>query len=277
MSSRVCFPRGAHSDPWLAADAAGWYNVNAKRSAYALTAKQIMSAPVPLPTYHLNFRFTAAEYHQFDYFATEYSDRGCEWAKGADFMETAISVHGSEENVLKKAASRQQAAEKTKLTKKRKAEDREEELKAMEKLCGASRDDIEGCDTHRCNLVFKMCDRYIDKGDELLTDVVTSICQMKFLQDHTLYVSNIELLGYDNFQCNWPRKHDETGGAMERMALRPFGGTWPWLWPWVTWSPDKHRFASDECKCAVRAWLGVAFRLKLPTPVSMRILQCIFK
>jgi hypothetical protein len=258
--------------------AAGWCIVEETRTKYALTNQQLKTAPTPLAVFDKRYvkhtktvdnrLVVVVTMKREDFTGGLYSRQ---WILESDLRATAISVYGSEEKMEQKIKLRNEALQKTRDTKKRKLEDREAQFSILEDQCGASREDIEG-ETHRGDMFFKMLDKFIKRNDPSIEEVCTELCNLKFLEKYTTYLNDYEIFNF--FKDNmWPRRYDEHNGALERLALRPYGGSWPWFWPWLSWSPEVHRFASDQGKEAVCEWLRVASRLKVAAPVSMQIMS----
>lgn len=276
---RAVAPFGLEHWHWSdALAAAGWCVVEETRTKYALTNQQLKTAPTPLAVYDKRYvkgtktaddrLVTVVTMKREDFNAGWYSRQ---WIQESDLRAIAISLYGSEEKMEQKIKLRNEALQKSSDTKKRKVEDREAQFTILEEQCGASREDIDG-ETHRGDMFFKMLDKFIKRNDPSIEEVCTELCKLKFLEKYTTYLDDYEIFNF--FKDNmWPRRYDEHNGALEQLALRPHGGLWPWFWPWLSWSPEVHRFASDEGKEAVREWLRVASRMKVAAPVSMQIIS----
>lgn len=278
---RIAAPAGVDYWHWSEAlAAAGWCGVEETRMKYALSNQQLKTATTtPLAVYDKYcVKHTRAEdgrivvvvsmKREAEFFGGPYRRQ---WILESDLRAIAISIYGSEEKLEQKIKIRNEALQKGRDTKKRKLEDRELSFTILEEECGASRDDIDA-KTYRGDVFYKMYDKFLKRNDPSIEDVFTELCKLKFLEKYTTYFDDYEIFNFftDNM---WPRRYDEPDGSLERLALRPYGGVWPWFWPWVSWSPEVHRFASVEGKQAVREWLRVASRLKVDAPVSMRIIS----
>ena len=202
-----------------------------------------------------------------------------DWIHSEDARAAAVAHHGSEAALvaaLSAAAEKEQKAQRTREkaaeTRKRKADAREDSLNAALTVAQASPDDIRG-NSYRKRAAQKMVSNYVSVGKGAIHTVVAYCAATKYLHKKTTFVENCNLFGVKG------------GGAMDAVdnrlvayALVPYGNAWPAVWPWLTWSQETHLLVSSQpFKAAVRAWLMVANRLKVPQLVAVEVVRAMLQ
>ena len=106
-----------------------------------------------------------------------------------------------------------------------------------------------------------------DISKKAMHDVVVRCAGAKFLHLHTSFLADCKTFGVESMNSD---KH----AKLMKLALEPYGGSWPAVWPWLTWTQDTHLLVSSQpFKDAVRAWLMVANRLKVPQLVAVEVVR----
>ena len=110
-----------------------------------------------------------------------------------------------------------------------------------------------------------------DISKKAMHDVVVRCAGAKFLHLHTTFLADCKTFRVESMNSD---KHIK----LIKLALEPYGGSLPAVWPWLTWTQDAHLLVSSQpFKDAVRAWLMVANRLKVPQLVAVEVVRAVLQ
>ena len=195
-----------------------------------------------------------------------------------------MAFHGSAE-AIEKAQKAQMAAERRR---QRAAEARKRKQDAINAVRAARSDTLKAAlaaanadptcfpeESYRQKLAVQAVIKYVSGSTVIskraMHDVVVRCATAKFLHLHTTFLADCKTFRVESFNSD---KH----AALAKLALVPHGGSWPAVWPWLSWTPDTHLLVSSPpFKDAVRTWVLVANRLKLPEGVVVAVVRAVLQ